>query len=49
MKITVTDKAGETVEAQVTVNVIEIQDEIEVSKEDIDKGKVKEDKIDKEK
>ncbi len=49
VKITVTDKAGETVEAQVTVNVIEIQDEIEVSKEDIDKGKVKEDKIDKEK
>ena len=32
-----------------TVNVIEIQDEIEVNKEDIVEGKVKEDKIDKEK
>ena len=30
-------------------NVIEIQDEIEVNKEDIVEGKVKEDKIDKEK
>uniref|UniRef100_UPI00397CC712 immunoglobulin-like domain-containing protein n=2 Tax=Bacillus cereus group TaxID=86661 RepID=UPI00397CC712 len=48
-KVTVTDKAGETVEAKVTVNVIEIQDEIEVNKEDIVEGKVKEDKIDKEK
>ncbi|MED4384705.1 DUF5011 domain-containing protein, partial [Bacillus mobilis] len=48
-KVTVTDKAGEIVEANITVNVIEIQNEIEVNKEDIDKGKVKEDKIDKEK
>ena len=47
MKITVTDKAGETVEKDIAVNVIRIQDEIEVSKEDIADGKVKEDKIDK--
>ncbi|MGR5909312.1 hypothetical protein ACT7C4_02325 [Bacillus pacificus] len=31
-KVTVTDKAGETVEAEITVNVIEIRDEIEVNK-----------------
>ena len=47
MKIKVTDKADETIEAEITVNVIEIQDKIEVNKEDIVEGKVKEDKIDK--
>ncbi|MGR5879802.1 hypothetical protein ACT7DO_16050 [Bacillus pacificus] len=31
-KVTVTDKAEETVEAEITVNVIEIRDEIEVNK-----------------
>ena len=47
VKIKVTDKADETIEAEITVNVIEIQDKIEVNKEDIVEGKVKEDKIDK--
>ena len=39
MKIKVTDKADETIEAEITVNVIEIQDKIEVNKEDIVEGK----------
>ena len=47
MKVKVTDKDAGTSEKEITVNVIDIRDEIEVNKEDIDKGKVKEDKIDK--
>ena len=32
VKVTITDKDGETAEKEITVNVIRIQDEIEVNK-----------------
>ena len=34
---------------EITVNVIDVKDNIEINKEDIADGKVKEDKIDKQK
>ncbi|MDA1508491.1 DUF5011 domain-containing protein [Bacillus cereus group sp. TH36-2LC] len=49
VKVTITDKDGETAEKEITVNVIRIQDEIEVNKKDIVDGKVKDEAINKEK
>ena len=41
------DKDAGTSEKEITVNVIDVKDNIEINKEDIADGKVKEDKIDK--
>ena len=47
MKVKVTDKDAGTSEKEITVNIIDVKDNIEINKEDIVDGKVKEDKIDK--
>ena len=47
VKVKVMDKDAGTSEKEITVNVIDVKDNIEINKEDIVDGKVKEDKIDK--
>ncbi|MEX3422707.1 hypothetical protein H0911_28065, partial [Bacillus sp. HSTU-bmb18] len=47
VKVKVTDKDAGTSEKEITVNIIDVKDNIEINKEDIVDGKVKEDKIDK--